>query len=108
MAASTFSLVIPWSRKRWIIMPRARSEFKPILTIADSSRVASTSGTFRGWVTIRALLFVAVTPPPRRERPNRLLVPEEKGGFTGLRIMVQPTAVYLAVVHGESNQSAKV
>src|SRR5690606_35311389 len=108
MAARTFSLLIPCSRKRWIITPRERSDFKPIFTIAESSRVEGTSGTLGGGVTMRALLLAAVIPPPSLERPNRFVVPEAKEDFTGLRIMGRPMSEWQATAHSQSNQNAGV
>src|SRR3546814_15399672 len=69
-------------------MPRERSEFKPKLTIVETWRL--TRGAFGArlpGLKMRVLLLAVEGPPPRLERPKRLVVPVANGtGVTGLRI----------------------
>src|SRR3546814_5859829 len=65
----------PCFRRRAIIMPRDRSEFKPKLTVVDV--VERAAGTLAGALPCRrtrVLLLLAETPPPKLERPNRLML----------------------------------
>src|SRR5690606_1609581 len=92
MAASTRPSCMPCLRRRAIIMPRERSEFKPKLTLVDV--VLRTDDAVAGTLPCkmtRVLLLLAETPPPKLERPKRLVLPVEKGeGATGLRITAPP------------------
>src|SRR3546814_9963337 len=59
----------PCLRRRAIIMPRDRSEFKPKLTVVDV--VERAAGTLAGALPCRGtrvLLLLAETPPPKLER----------------------------------------
>ncbi len=79
-------------------MPRDRSEFKPRLADGDELRIAATTGVARPCVKMRALLLAVDTPPPRLERPKRLVVPLAKGkGTTGLRISAPPSSVQATI-----------
>src|SRR5690606_34669422 len=93
MAASTRSSCMPCLRRRAIIMPRDLSEFEPKLTVLDV--LARAAGPLAGTLpcrSTRVLLLLADTPPPKLERPNRLVLPVAKGeGTTGLRITVPPS-----------------
>src|SRR3546814_9807263 len=73
-------------------MPRERSEFKPKLTIVETWRL--TRGAFGArlpGLKMRVLLLAVEGPPPRLDRPKRLVVPVANGkGVTGLRIAAPP------------------
>src|SRR3546814_16097601 len=91
-------------------MQRERSEFKPKLTVVDV--VERAAGTLAGALPCRrtrVLLLLAETPPPKLERPNRLVLPVAKGeGTTGLRIAAPPSHGFVSIARSASDQNAVV
>src|SRR3546814_9672924 len=100
----------PCFRRRAIIMPRDRSEFKPKLTVVDV--VERAAGTLAGALPCRrtrVLLLLAETPPPKLERTKRLVLPVAKGeGTTGLRIAAPPSHGFVSIARSASDQKEVV